>query len=500
MEMEMSSENEQRLTSYRPSDEAMNELRSPPRIRRLQDRQRSYGVSRSDSYISSSDEESSVDSSIDLPCCQTLDSSSELRSPSWELHQLSSTTPPPLSSSGTNNCDITEYRRRLEIIKERRVRHISRSSEHTSQLLSQEHGIESNLINRPTAYGHQRKPSATVDEVFELLQEVPLPIEKTKPFSAIKDSITASTCQTFDEITIDTTRSMDSTTNICQNSSSGHRLPISPPSISSGQGRKGNVFNNNNALKIRRLMCTPSQKKIDTSFEQIRGTICNTSSTLTPSTANDDVDKHYSEMTKGNGTSDDSEHIMGDGEFPGIAASSTINFFNAPDNESLDRMLCTEPLSPNGKQLESSLPETKRRSSSFSFQAHTKHDNKDEDNANLQDETPNISSMNHAMGSPGRSRRFFRPRARGRAYIVMDSDDQSSQQQHQQITTEADSSITICRRKTSSFSWLRKDPWYLRPANTNEGGGDEIMADDYGHTNNEVLDRMMHAVVYVTEK
>jgi hypothetical protein len=42
----------------------------------------------------------------------------------------------------------------------------------------------------------------------------------------------------------------------------------------------------------------------------------------------------------------------------------------------------------------------------------------------------------------------------------------------------------------------------VRPANAREGGGgdDEIMADEYGNTNNEGLDRMMHAVVYVTQK
>ena len=509
--MEMGCESDEpRVASYLADDEAyvpLNELRSPPRIRRLQDRQRKrYGVSHSDNYISSSDDESSVDSSImDLACHQTLQqtASSELRSPFWKIQQLPSTStsqqqsPPPLSSSsssGPNNYSgITEYRRRLEIIKERRQRQISRSSEHTSQLylLPQEHEIESNLINRPILYGHQRRPSATVDEVFELLQEA---------------------CQSFDEITIDTTRTMDSTTNICQNSSSDHQLPISPPGISSGQGRKGNVSNNKNAFNIRRLMCTSSQKKIDTSFEQIKDTICNTTATLTStSTVNDDVDRHDSEMTKGNGTSDDNEHTAVDGDFPGILASSTIPSMNAPDNGSLDRTLCTEPLSPNVKQTESSLPKARSSSSLFSFQADTKLDNEDEDkdNMNLHDETSNISSIYHAAGSPSRSRGFFRPRSRGKAYnIVMDSDDQNSQQQqkqHQQITTEVDTISSISRRNSSSsFSWFRKDPWYVRPANAREGGGDggddEIRANEYGNTKNEVLDRMMHAVVYVTEK
>ena len=495
---------EPRVASYLADDEAdvaLNELRSPPRIRRLQDRLRkSYGASQSDSYISSSDDESSVDSSsMDLAYQQTLQQtpSPKLRFPSWEIQQLPSTptshqqSPPHLSLSapGTNNNNsgITEYRRRLEIIKERRGRQISRSSEHTSRLslFPQELEIESNLINRPILYGHQRRPSATVDEVFELLHEA-----------------SESTCQTFDEITIDTTRTMDSTTNICQSSSSEHPLPISTPSISSGQERKGKVSRNKNSLNIRRLMCTSSQKKIDTSFEQIIGTTCNTTATLTSSTANDDIDRHYSETTKANSTSDDIEHTVVDGEFSGILASSTIASMNAPDNQSLDRTLCTEPISPNGKQTESSLPKTKSCSSFFSFQVGIKHDNKDKDNdndntSNLHNETPNSSS------SPSRSRGLFRPRARGRAYnIVMDSDDQDSQQ-HQQIATEGSKISSIPRRNSSSsFSWFRKDPWYVRPANAREGGGgdDEIMADEYGNTNNEGLDRMMHAVVYVTQK
>jgi len=465
----MSNESEPILALYRPGDEAVNELRSPPRIRRLQNGRSNYDGN--DSGSNSSDIES-VHSSVQLPCHQNLNTSSESRSPSGVI--LPSTSP-PRSSSGTN-CDITEFRRRLEIIKERRARQLS------------QHVMERNSGNCPTAYGQQCESSATVDEDLKSRTTPSLeasPIEKTEPFSLLNDS-TASTCQTFDEITLDTT--MDST-KIWQNSPRGHRLPLSPPSISSGHSRKGNDPHNN-ALKLRRLMCTSSQKKIDANFAQMRHTISNTART---STANDSANRHYREMTNANGTCDGHAY-MGAEEFRDNTASSTITSFNTRENGSLDRLLCTKPRSPGGKQLESSSPKTKDECMDF------------------QDGFPNIS-INHATRSPDRSRQFLHknsqtlipsrsrklqvgPRDRQRVYSVIGSDEQNSQQQKQQIT-EINKIDTISRRNISSFRWFRKDPWYLRPADGREGG-DEIMADN-DNTNNKLLDRMMHAVVFVTE-
>ena len=52
----------------------------------------------------------------------------------------------------------------------------------------------------------------------------------------------------------------------------------------------------------------------------------------------------------------------------------------------------------------------------------------------------------------------------------------------------------LTRKKRNS--WFRKEPWYLRDAHAKDG--EEIVVDG-DNTNNEVLDRMMHAVIFVTE-
>jgi len=52
----------------------------------------------------------------------------------------------------------------------------------------------------------------------------------------------------------------------------------------------------------------------------------------------------------------------------------------------------------------------------------------------------------------------------------------------------------LTRKKRNS--WFRKEPWYLRDAHAKDS--EEIVVDD-DNTNSEVLDRMMHAVIFVTE-
>ena len=108
------------------------------------------------------------------------------------------------------------------------------------------------------------------------------------------------------------------------------------------------------------------------------------------------------------------------------------------------------------------------------------------------------------------------PRGRQRAYSEISSDEDIQQQQPQlqpRETKAIDRVATACTRKTSSSSytsWLRtKDPWYLRSSKTREDGDGTLLDDDnnkYNDNNNEYeyeyeyVDRMMHAVVFVTKK
>ena len=107
------------------------------------------------------------------------------------------------------------------------------------------------------------------------------------------------------------------------------------------------------------------------------------------------------------------------------------------------------------------------------------------------------------------------PRGRQRAYSEIGSDEDIQQQQQQQPqlqpreTNAIDTLATTCTRNTSSSSytsWLRtKDPWYLRSSKTREDGDGPLLDDDnnkYNNNNNneyENVDRMMHAVVFVTK-
>jgi len=308
-----------------------------------------------------------------------------------------------------------------EIIKERRARQLSRPESSFEQVTENDFGT------LPTVQRQRSQVSESVDEAYESSQEAS-PTGKTKPFSPRNDSKTVSTCPTYDEITIDTTRTTDSTKK-SRNSPTEYLSPLSPPSISN-ESRKGNI-RNNNPLKLQRLLCISSKEKVDTSFSQIDNTICNT--TLN-STSNDDVVRRSSEKT-----------------------------------------------TPN------------RFSSKFSFHALNNHDDADE-YVDSQDELPN-TSMNHSKDSQSQKRGVFVPKSL-RSFKTRKGKEKNRQTQNQEIN-ETDSISTTSRRKGSSLFRSQKDAWYLRPTNDGENGGE--LECENGEVDNEVLDRLMHAVVFVTK-
>ena len=437
--METRNKNEPTFESYRPSDEGMHELPSPPRIRRLQNRRRK-----------DDEDESDRDSDRDAHSIQFPMAS------------------PPRSISGTN-CDISEFRRRLEIVKERRARHTSRS-ENMSQLSEQ--AAESNCINYPTTYEQHYHSSMIQDGSLRPSHDAS-PIEKSKPLAPLNDS-PVSTCQTLDEVTLNTTMY---STNLWPTSPSVHRVPSSRCSTDRRPSRKGDCAKKN-YLNLRRFMCTSSEKNIDTSFAQITDAICKTNRA---NTSNDQVNQNLCKTTNADDTSGDHEYL-GAGEFQGNLASSSTAPRDVPGNRLLDRLFCASALSSSSRRthIESSSPSPNRLSSSLLFGVPNKHGNEDE----CEGFQHGFPSNN--MISPGHSRRFHRKTLRTEIPPTCHELHAGSENRG------------IPSRNSSPFSWNRKDPWYLNSSSYKEGNGE--IATDVGKTSNEILERMMHAVVFVKGK
>ena len=146
-------------------------LQSPPRIQRLPNRRRTANAEDSDSE-------------------------------SYSMHFPLTTTTPPRPPPGTN-CDVTEYRRRLEVLKERRARHTNRS-ETMSEPIPRE---SESMDYYSTSHEQHYYMPETVDKPF------PSSIEITpsyKPSAPLNDS-PVSTCHTLDEIALNRNSAIGST-------------------------------------------------------------------------------------------------------------------------------------------------------------------------------------------------------------------------------------------------------------------------------------------------
>ncbi len=413
-------------------DEDFDELPSPPRIQRLQNRRRKKNVGNDDH----SDSDSGVYSMQFLPVAS-----------------------PPRSSSSTN-CDIAEFRRRLDLVKERRAR----QSTSRSTPKSSEQSIDSPCVHCPTTHGiYNCNASTILEDTWLPSQQDASPAEKPKGFAPMNDS-PVSTCQTFDDITLDTT--MDSP-KFMQHSPQEYRVGPLPPSTGRVD-RKGGNCTGNDFLNLRRFMCSSSERNIDTSFAQITDAICR------PKSAIDDSSSERQRKTKKAGKHD----YLGAGEFPGNVAPRAASPNNIPANGLLDRLFCTRA---------SSSPVPRRTQPKSS-----KHSSKENKYMDFGEFPSNDRT------SPGRNRRPQKcpvgPGNNASLYNAMDPDEHIVRRQNE--IDEFDRIQLIPTRSGSSFSsFFRKDPWYLRSSDSGEDG-DELVVDDDSDT--EVLvDRIMHAVVFV---
>lgn len=414
------------MTPTQSAEETTDELPSPPRIKRLPNRRRRK---KKNSEEGRDDGDSDSDSDSDVYFIQ------------FPL------ATPPRSPSGTS-CDIAEFRRRLDVVKERRARNSASRSTPQSSI------IESPCFHCPNTSGLSCHSLMLEDPYQE-----DSPTEK-QPLSPMKDS-PVSTCQTFDEITLDTT--LDSN-NLVQSNSPEYRVAPLPSSSGRKTTRKvkcpGNDF-----LNLRRFMCS-SDRNIDTSFAQITDAICK------PKTPNE-VRQHRSKSKKSKARYTN----VGAGEFP--LASNTPG--NIPANGLLDRLFCTRSASP---ALKRSQPKSSKKNVDHELSGfHGDFPIYGKDSSNQRQ--IGTQQLAACQGTKEKQSEAINP-------------EEMLRPEHQISIDEMDRIRPKSSQGTSSFSWMRKDPWYLRPSDCGEDGEEIVVIDDENH-DSEVLDRLMHAVFFVEE-
>lgn len=201
----------------------------------------------------------------------------------------------------------------------------------------------------------------------------------------------------------------------------------------------------NDYLNLRHFMCKSSERDIDTGFAQITDVLCQTKH----ETEKDATWQYYEAMN------DDVEirrgqSCLGAGTLPEPVTYRSVAPMKDRQNGLLDRLLCSNALSTTPKRTKqsysSSNPPSKRLVSSLPFRG-------------------------------------------------------SNQQSYENEYEDFQDGFSVNRTRSipsqggSSFSWVRKDPWYLT-SNFTEGSFEEMMIED-SNLDNKVMDHVMHAVVFV---
>lgn len=300
-------------------------LQSPPRIHRLQNRRRKSNTE--------------------------TDSDSD----SYSMHFPLTTTMTPPRQAGNSILDINEYRRRLEVVKERRARYSTSFPETMS-----EPAVRESMDYYSTSHEQHYFMPDTVEETFPSSIEISKLETTHKPSAPLNDS-PVSTCQTLDEIKRNRNTNIGST-DIWLNSQQ-HQTHRSPSSRTNAASRRGCAINDScvssDYLNLRHLMCNSSERNIDTGFAQITDTICQSKYTKNEE---DPRKQYYETMNDDNDAIHGVQSCLEAGAFPGPVSYKSTAPSKDRQNGLLDRLLCSSALSSTPKRSKQGYSSPKRQS------------------------------------------------------------------------------------------------------------------------------------------
>mmetsp|Transcript_15867 Transcript_15867/g.43883 ORF Transcript_15867/g.43883 Transcript_15867/m.43883 type:complete len:497 (-) Transcript_15867:1292-2782(-) len=473
-----------------------NPLCSPPRIKRLQNwkaktESEFTGIGDENERLHQCSTHSQRNENIAASASASTESESLL---SVQFFSTSLLQPP---HSPAPYGDITHFRQRLKAIQERRVRHQKQSKENISLVQRKVH-VEVGPGNNPIADPKKRQVPLSTKENVEVRKEMShddglwgaSSIDSYFP----QNTSTVSTCQTFDETTIDLSTNA---TNSWHEFSPAHRLSTSSPitSMNSGDEKGGKTKTRDNARSLRRFLCTAPEKSVDTSFAQINAVRSNGVAT-NRSRSQIKATSTINNMNI-NAQSGLEENHCGAG-FPKSSATLDIRSKTRFGQPEMNQSWCVGHSLSNPKHP---------HFSSVSFQPLPNDDdsNSNADCSSCQDEVCNDNTNYLATNHPS-------PTQRGVQQSLQTIDTTSPNLCHSEICSDesdihrfrkkSDEEATIDtsasrKRNSSRFLWPKKDPWYVRSAGKTRECDNVIQGD---RTTDEYMERIMHAVVFVKEK
>ena len=409
--MEVGNGNEPTLVSDHPSDMpalGILPLQSPPRIQRLQNRRRKVSV----------DADSDSDScSMHFPLPTTM------------------MMTPPRQQASRSNSEINEYRRRLEVVKERRARNTINFPETYSEPAMRESPNFMMDYHSTSHEQHYYMPE-TLEKTFPSSIEISQLESLREPSTPLNES-PVSTCQTLDAITRNRNANIGSTDirmNLqqLQRRDQAERSPSNRTDAAATRRGCATIQDScvsNDYLNLRHLMCNSNGRNIDTGFAQITdGKHTN---------PGDDAKRQFYETMN-----EDNAERIGQMSLESDAFQGPVNYrstvpWKDRQNGLLDRLVCSNAFSSSPKRA---------KENHFTSKSPKHYHSEDE--------------------------------------VFRDG-------------LPVDRTRSIPSQCGSSFSWVRKqDPWYMT-SNVREGSFEEILIEDSSKVDPKVLDHVMHAVVFV---